>query len=41
MVDGADDAWVLRWSFTNFGFGEALRFDGLPLPRCSACAGTE
>ena len=24
MVDGADDAWVLRWSFTDFGLGEAL-----------------
>jgi len=24
MVDAADDARVLRWSFTNFGFGEAL-----------------
>src|SRR5260221_980439 len=24
MVDEADDAWVLRRSFTNFGLGEAL-----------------
>ena len=24
MVEGADDARVLRWPFTNFGLGEAL-----------------